>query len=781
MRLLPAVTTLLLCAGSALAAQSATAQSATATRPASKSTAAPKAPAYDATIRWTSYGIPHVKANDVGSLGFGFAYATMTDAACTIARDIVMVRGELSQTFGADSSNRDSDVFHRALLTDAAVKAFAATQSASANRSTAGYVAGYNRYLKDHAADLSPICKEAAWVRPVSVDDVLRLNMSIGIRYGVGRFMKEMAAATPPNERKAAGSGDDAAIQTDFDAPEGIGSNAVAMGKDVTSTGRGLLLGNPHYPWQGSSRFHLIHTTIPGQLDVMGVSLYSSNAVVIGFNKDIAWTHTVSTGTRSTFYALDLDPNDPTRYKYGNGWRALQRVNVSVPLKSGNGAASTESRTVWMSHYGPVVMSEQLPWTTTRAFAIRDVNLANDRAAATYDALARARTIADIDAAINLGGVAFTNTIAADREGTAYYADVSVVPNIDAAMLTACRVQARGIPAAIIILNGADPACEWKQDKASAVVGAMPPSTMPRLRRTDVVSNANDSYWLTNPAAPLEGFSPIIGGERTARSLRTRAGLQFISEATANGKKVSADQLQAMLYSHRNFGAELLLNDVLALCAAPIAPVTTPNGSVDVSAACTALTAWDRKETIDSRGAQVWREFWTFASRIPNAWKVPFDAADAAHTPRGLATDNPAVKEGLRRALAQAQQRLAQAGVAPDATLGSVQYEMRNNERIPIPGGAGGTGMWSVITTELKPGGYSPIIHGNSYIQVVGWKADGTVDPRGILTYSQHEDPNTEHGGDLTRLYSKGEMIKLPFTEADIVADKQLRVVRVKQ
>ena len=89
--------------------------------------------------------------------------------------------------------------------------------------------------------------------------------------------------------------------------------------------------------------------------------------------------------------------------------------------------------------------------------------------------------------------------------------------------------------------------------------------------------------------------------------------------------------------------------------------------------------------------------------------------------------------------------------------------------------------MWSVITTDLKPGGYSPIIHGNSYIQVVGWKADGTVDPRGILTYSQHEDPNAEHGGDLTRLYSKGEMIRLPFTEADIRADRNLRVLRLRQ
>ena len=31
----------------------------------------------------------------------------------------------------------------------------------------------------------------------------------------------------------------------------------------------------------------------------------------------------------------------------------------------------------------------------------------------------------------------------------------------------------------------------------------------------DYVQNSNDSHWLTNPASPLTGFSPIIGLERT--------------------------------------------------------------------------------------------------------------------------------------------------------------------------------------------------------------------------------------------------------------------------
>jgi acyl-homoserine-lactone acylase len=55
------------------------------------------------------------------------------------------------------------------------------------------------------------------------------------------------------------------------------------------------------------------------------------------------------------------------------------------------------------------------------------------------------------------------------------------------------------------------------------------------------------------------------------------------------------------------------------------------------------------------------------------------------------------------------------------------------------------------------------------------------VEARGIVTYSQSDDPDSPHFGDLTRLYSKGQMIRLPFTEAEIAADPALRSVRLRQ
>jgi acyl-homoserine-lactone acylase len=83
--------------------------------------------------------------------------------------------------------------------------------------------------------------------------------------------------------------------------------------------------------------------------------------------------------------------------------------------------------------------------------------------------------------------------------------------------------------------------------------------------------------------------------------------------------------------------------------------------------------------------------------------------------------------------------------------------------------------MFSYINTDFTPGkGYTPIVHGNSYIQVVTWDEAGIPDARGILTYSQSPEPDSAHYADQTQLYSDGEWLDLPFTEEDILGDPNL-------
>ncbi|WP_416876627.1 penicillin acylase family protein, partial [Kitasatospora sp. SC0581] len=93
---------------------------------------------------------------------------------------------------------------------------------------------------------------------------------------GHGGNVDSITAAQPPTANSSQAKADPRAVIRAVEqhaADASMGSNAVAFRGDTTANGRGLLLGNPHYPWQGGRRFWQSHQTIPGQLDVAGGSL----------------------------------------------------------------------------------------------------------------------------------------------------------------------------------------------------------------------------------------------------------------------------------------------------------------------------------------------------------------------------------------------------------------------------------------------------------------------------------------------------------------------------
>ena len=92
-----------------------------------------------------------------------------------------------------------------------------------------------------------------------------------------------------------------------------------------------MLLGNPHFPWRGRYRFTQQHLTIPGRYDVAGASLIGSPVVNIGWNKDVAWSHTVSTAYRFTPYEYRVGrPHDVPHRRRPAGARAPRRSSVTV-------------------------------------------------------------------------------------------------------------------------------------------------------------------------------------------------------------------------------------------------------------------------------------------------------------------------------------------------------------------------------------------------------------------------------------------------------------------
>lgn len=746
-----------------------------------------------ATIQRTAHGVPHISAPDFETLAYAVAYAHAQDNVCQTAQQLITVRGERSRHFGPTAMgllgrrplpNAQIDLFIAAHMNDGALeKAWKTEASADVHAMVRGYVAGYNRFLADKAGDMPAACKGQPWVQPMTTAQYYRLQEVNMVQAGVGALADALVGAQPPAPKAAAlvpvtVAEAEAAARDIGLADSPLGSNAWAFGKDATRTGYGLLVGNPHFPWAGVNRFWQMHLTIPGRLDVMGASTGHGAIVHIGFNKDVAWSHTVSSGKRFTIHELKLVPGDPTSYLVDGQPEKMNSRTVSIQVRGADGQMSTQSRTLWSTRWGPVISAPPLglAWSTERAYALKDANTLNARAADAWLNFATAKRVQDLQAAHRTLGIPWVNTIAADREGQAMYADVSVVPDVDAALLARCTPspQAAGLlrsAAGIVVLDGSQAACDWKRDAASHVPGLTAATRMPVAVRSDWVHNSNDSFFYTHPAQKFEGISFMVGDDAVRRP-RTRAGLVEVPELVARGP-VTLEAAQKQLFSNRNFMAQMVLPDLLQACD------SAPND--EAKAGCTALRGWDRTNHLEARGAHLFREFWRVASAIPGVYRVPFDKAQPVATPNGLKMADAAVGPKVWEALTNAVKATQAAGIALDAPLGTVQRPLITEEPIGLHGGSEVEGVLNNLGNQFAPAITAKglrIDYGSSYIQTVTFDARGPV-AQAVLTYGQSTDPASPHANDQMRLFSAKQWPRLPFHPDEVERESQGRVMKL--
>jgi acyl-homoserine-lactone acylase len=748
-----------------------------------------------ATVTRTANGVAHVHAPDLEALAYGMAYAYAQDNVCLTADHLVTVRGERSRHFGPAARaifgsgtlpNEQIDLFVAAFMDDQALARSMAAQGEETRALMRGYVAGYNRYLADHAGRLPAACHNAAWVRPMTQAEFLRIGEVSAIQAGLGALAEAVLGAAPPPAGRAGAAqaappavdlADAAAALREWGVSEPrLGSNAWAFGRQSTGTGAGMLLGNPHFPWVGTNRFWQVHLTVPGQLDVMGVSIGTAPVVVIGFNKDVAWSHTVSTGRRFTLHELTLVPGDPTSYLVDGQPEKMTSRTVTVASRDAAGQPVQATRTLWSTRYGPLMVAPRtgLTWTAERAYALQDANRGNQRGAAQWLAYGRAASVADLQRALPMLGMPWVNTIAADRHGNAFYADASVVPDVDAAQLTRCRPSAaagRLSAAGLVVLDGSKGECNWRRDPASPVPGLVPTSRLPQVVRADWVHNSNDSYLYTHPEQKFSGIAPLVGDD-IVRQQRTRAGLIEVPALLAAGP-VTLQGMQRQLFGNRNHVAEQVLPELLAACAGAPTP--------DAREGCAALAGWDRKSDLGSRGAHLFREFWRRAMALPKVWRVPFDKARPVATPTGLNLADAEVAAKVWEALALAVQKVRGAGFALDAPLGDVQRPAITDEPIALHGGQSFEGVLNYLGDNASPG-IGPkglrIDYGTSYVQTVTFDARGPV-AEALLTYGQSTDPASPHVADQLRLFSRKAWPRLPFHAEDVARERVGPVLRL--
>ena len=126
------------------------------------------------------------------------------------------------------------------------------------------------------AACRDPACRGKPWVKPITEAQAYGRFAQIASLAGGSLAITGIAGAQPPGGGGGAAAARAATCPSSAGGCEqalgGTGSNAIALGRETTRSGAGMVLGNPHLTWRGDGLLYQAHLTIPGEMDVAGAT-----------------------------------------------------------------------------------------------------------------------------------------------------------------------------------------------------------------------------------------------------------------------------------------------------------------------------------------------------------------------------------------------------------------------------------------------------------------------------------------------------------------------------
>lgn len=698
----------------------------------------------EATIRTTEGGVPHIKADNLKSAAFGHGYMQAKDNVCLLAEAVVKARSERAKYFGAGPDvggglglNIVTDFSYKAQKIYSGAEAELPTLSGESRALIEGFVEGYNQYVTETDPSAFPAeCESEEWVKPITPVDLLAHYRIIG-QYASGNSFATGVAflGVPPGVNPApspvtpvasndaveqlqegivrAASASAKSVQDFTDT--GLASNAWGIGKTMTEQGRGALLANPHFPYTGHRRLYEMQMTVPGYINVHGAGLLGTAIPLINFNENLAWSHTVSTSRRFTWYELTLKDGDDLTYIKDGEEKPITvetyQVEVKVP---GMPEPMVLERDFYFSEYGPMIAADSvnssLPaWGDNGALnsdkrvamTYRDANANTGGLLDTWLQMSRAKNLSQFqDVFKNCGSTLWVNSTYADDQGNAFYIDSSSVPNLSEkaiALVNLRRLQpayAGLFDQGVTLLDGSRSIEDWVEGQCG---GLTTYDQKPKLVRTDWVQNSNSSYWSTNPDEFLTGYSPLYGNEKAPINARTRLGIKMLQNPMDPGYgsdliagqdgKFNAEELIGTIWNNRAWYAEQFLPELQQRCSDN---GSDPVDGRDLSSWCQALGSWDGLYERDSKGAHIFRVFMAnYLGDMGADLTKPFNPADPVGTPAVPNPDDAGTPtDTMLLALSAGVEALESQGIGPTDELGTLQYYRASGGVKPESGNA---------------------------------------------------------------------------------------------
>ena len=192
-------------------------------------------------------------------------------------------------------------------------------------------------------------------------------------------------------------------------AGDALGSNNWAVAPGRTASGAALLAGDPHLELTLPSIWYEVQITVPNVIDVYGVTIPGAPGVIIGFNRDIAWTFTNTQSDVFDYFAETVDDSvHPTKYLVDGRWRPIER---RIERYAGPRGTTVAIDTMRFTHRGPLNRSGSR-WLSTRWTVLE-----TSSSMAAFDDLVHAHSVEEFRRATEQYAAPAQNMLVADRGG----------------------------------------------------------------------------------------------------------------------------------------------------------------------------------------------------------------------------------------------------------------------------------------------------------------------------------------------------------------------------
>lgn len=663
------------------------------------------ATAYSAEITRDEWGVPRVIGETDADAAFAIAWAHAEDDFATIQQSLRAGLG--AEMLAKDESEARTAYIVQLLRVRDDVAAKYDALSPEVRAVLEGYADGLNLYAAHNPGEAEPD------LFPVTGKDVAALSGFFSpLFYGLGEVLADLAA---PDVEGDPSRGQELQVMLQRGPATELGSNAFAVAASKSADGAVRAIINSHQPVDGALAWYEGHMISGEGLNVAGGMFPGAPAIHLGVNPGLAQAATVNRPDLIDVYALVREGEG---YLLDGEARDFETRTASMTVRLFGPVAWRVTRPARWSAHGPVLETE------TGAYAVRYATLGDIRFIEQAYAMMRARTLADFEAALRMGGMGNTNRIVATRDGRIaryYLARMPDRPDID----------------------GVDWSETLPGDRSDVIWdGFAPFDALPHMidPNAGYVLDANHSPFRVTegPDDPDPADYPERFGIETDMTNRGRRAVSLMRglETISRGDLLAVKYDTA--YAPQSYAGRLA------------ARVAAMEWSEDLQPAAAIVARWDRDTGLENR-----------------------DAALSVMTALRLYTAEPEFDalgdEEIRDALAASATLLREAHGRLDPPWRAVNVLRRGEETVSLAGGPDTLrAVNSVIDEET---GTLRMVSGDGLHMLAEW-APGADHPEvfAVHQFGASNDPASPHYADQMTVFADQALRRVPMREAEVRA-----------